>query len=480
MSSQILIQNGTVVTCVKDERLPVHYPADILIRGDIIVQISDPNTIVAEEETLVIDATDKLICPGFVDTHRHVWEAPFKWMGDWTLMEYISKCHHLLMSLIEAKDAYATQMHGVLEALNAGVTTVVDFCHLTTTPEVFPAIIDATTKSGIRSFVCYSRYEEWPQGKGRKVWQMEQISKLAKEGTGSERVTFGLAFDGSRDAFFEELKDELWPLASQYGVDTLTTHYVGGMNNLSGETIEQLHSRGMLDRPILFVHANGAGEEEFQKIVTSGSAISATPEIELSMTHGAPIGMIAEDAGVRVGLGGDCSTVISGDMFAVMRSCLSWQRGVENAKLAEGGKLPMYLKRKAGDVFRLATIGGAKAIHRESMIGSIEVGKKADILLVETLSPGMLGCQRDPVQGVVLHATPEDVFMVFVDGEIVVDKNRSKSDGVFTRVDWSTVVSDVRGALERVRARIDNDKEEESYAKLAGMLDLHRRSIDDY
>ncbi|KAG8905189.1 hypothetical protein FRB99_000554 [Tulasnella sp. 403] len=478
--SQTLIQNGTIVTCVKDDKLPIHYPADVLIRDSLIVQISDPNTIVAEEGTLVIDATDKLICPGFIDTHRHVWEAPFKWMGDWTLMEYVGKCIRLLTPVLEPKDAYASQLHGVLEALNAGVTTMVDFCHLTTTPEMFPAMLEATKESGIRSFICYSRWEEWPYGKGRKVWQMEQIKKYAKEGTGSDRVTFSLAFEGFDDTFFAELKDELWPIASEHGIDVLGTHYVSGMNNLSGRTVEEFHSRGLLDRPVLFVHASGADEKDFERIVASGSGISAAPETELHMSHGDPNAMFADDAGVRVGLSVDCSTVVSGDMFAVMRSCLSWHRGVENAKLSRDGKLPMHNKRRAGDAFRLATIGGAKAIHRESMIGSIEVGKKADILLIETLSPGMLGCQRDPVQGVVLHATPEDVSMVIVDGEVVVDKSRAKADGVFTRVDWSTAVSDVRGALERVRAKIDDTKEEKSYMELADMLGLHAKSTDDY
>lgn len=246
---------------------------------------------------------------------------------------------------------------------------------------------------------------------------MEQLTRFATEGTGSDRVTLGLAVDGQGDAFFEELRDDLFPFAKKHNIDVISTHSVGGLNGIGAHTLEELVKRELLDRPVLFVHGNNITPDDHQHLKASGSSISCTPEVELAMSHGEPVGLPADAAGVRVGLGVDCSTVVSGDMFSVMRSLLSHQRGKDNHRLAEKGKLAFMHKHRCQDAFRLATIGGARAIHREHMIGSIEVGKRADLLLVETTTPSMLGAERDPVEAMVMHCT---VSRSFVRSEAIV------------------------------------------------------------
>lgn len=473
-TSTTLIRNGTVVTCIGNDRIPSHFKADVLVRDGAIVEVARDKRLSPREGWTIVDATDKLVCPGFVDTHRHVWESAYRFMGDWTLLEYVAKCLQVLFPVIEADDAYASQMLGYLEALNGGVTTVVDHCHLTREPQLFDAMLDATRKSGIRSFLCYARWEKWPNGTGRKEWQMNQLRRLVKEGTGSDRVTLGLAIDGLGEVFYRELQDELFPFAKESGIDVFSTHTVSKLSGIGPDTISQLAERGMLTQPILFVHCNEMSEEERDKLIAAECGISSTPEIELHMPLGNPVALTADEAGARVGLGVDCSSVVSGEMFSVMRSALQYQRGVENDKLHSQGKLPKYLKRKAGDVFRMATMGGARAIHREHLIGSVEVGKKADLVLINTLTPAMLGAERDPVQAIVMHASVSDVEMVLVDGEVVVDKTRPVSEGAFTRVKWTEEVKRVRESSERMKARISdwNTAEEAGYTRIRDIIGL--------
>lgn len=90
-TSTTLIRNGTVVTCIGNDRTPSHFKADVLVRDGTIVEVAREKQLSPQEGWIIIDATDKLVCPGFVDTHRHVWESAYRFMGDWTLLEYVRK-----------------------------------------------------------------------------------------------------------------------------------------------------------------------------------------------------------------------------------------------------------------------------------------------------------------------------------------------------------------------------------------------------
>ncbi|KAG8960033.1 hypothetical protein FRC03_007146 [Tulasnella sp. 419] len=473
-AKKLLIQNGIIVTCKSTAPFEgVSFKGDLLVENGIISKIDTKISLDGLADVDVIDATNKLVVPGFIDTHRHVWEGAYKWMGDWTLFEYMAKTNFLLANRVEAEDAYISQLVGNLEALNAGITSIVDHSHLSSSEAVVDSIVDATKKSGIRSFFCYARMEAFSEafsgGTPNKEWQMAQIKRLASELAGSDRITLGLAIDPVNDAFYDDIKNELFPLADEHGIDIFSTHYVGGPNGFGAGGSHAFASRGLLDnKSILFVHATSLEPSEYENIKKSNSGVSVTPEVDQGMALGRIVGFTAEDAGIRVGLGVDCSTVVGGDMFAVMRSMLTYQRRLENDEYLQRGELPIHLKRKAQDVFRMATIGGARAIRREHEIGSLEVGKKADIQLLDLTSPSMLGAERNPFQAIVLHATVADINKVIVGGEVLVDRSQPSSAGVFTKVNWSEEVKKAHESLERIRSKFQDweGEEEQSYTGL--------------
>ena len=129
-----------------------------------------------------------------------------------------------------------------------------------------------------------------------------------------------------------------------------------------------------------------------------------------------------------------------------MRTQLQWSRGNEHRKVREmGGNLPLHNKWNSEDVFRLGTLGGAETLNLSHLIGTVEVGKRADLVVFDANSVN-LGGALDPINGVVFHASSEDVEMVFVDGEIV------KKDRKLVR-DWAPVAKELKQRAEDIRKR---------------------------
>ena len=120
---------------------------------------------------------------------------------------------------------------------------------------------------------------------------------------------------------------------------------------------------------------------------------------------------------------------------------------IYNQKLS----LPLHNKFNSADAFRLATLGGAEALNLSHLIGSIEVGKKADIVIFDARSMNLAG-SRDPFQSIVFHASNADIELVMVDGDIV------KRNGRLTKVDWSGVAEELHRAAEGIREKFPEDE----------------------
>ena len=142
----------------------------------------------------------------------------------------------------------------------------------------------------------------------------------------------------------------------------------------------------------------------------------------------------------------DCTSINSGDLFTQMRVGLQWARAHDHEHIRlNKATSPFKNKYNSADAFRLGTLGGAEALNLAHLIGTVEVGKRADLVLFDADSVNLAGAD-DPIAGVVFHASSEDVHTVFVDGEIV------KKDGKLV-MDWAPVAKELKQKADDIRKR---------------------------
>ncbi|KAJ5111437.1 hypothetical protein N7532_001972 [Penicillium argentinense] len=424
MASHILLQNATILVPSGEPKgyvKPLRNHS-LLVEGNRISKIACE--IDAPAGTEVIDCTDKIISPGFIDTHHHVWQTQLKGRhADQTLLEYLPN-GNMQSANYTPEDVFWGELGGCLEALDAGTTTLVDHAHMNISAAHTSNAVEATVSSGIRSVFCYAptmRVQDWKPdltvtGGLLDDWVVEHLEKLrASFPVGDGRVQLGFAFDG-----FMLPQDQVVSIYNKVrvlGAKVITTHYAGGyFDNTS--LVDLLDRYGLLGPDILLSHATNLTSSDEQTLKQAQAWISSTPDTELQMGHG-DIVCFREGCADISSLGIDCHSNNSGDMVSQMRLALQHERASRNEKIIAQGKFSRSLNLYVQDVFRLATIQGAKAIRMEESVGSIEVRKLADLTIFDATSPGMVcASEQDPVAAIVLHSSIRDIDMVIVDGQI--------------------------------------------------------------
>lgn len=225
---------------------------------------------------------------------------------------------------------------------------------------------------------------------------------------------------------------------------------------MTKDSVTILSDYGLLDESILLSHANGISKSDAALLVAKEAHISTTPETEMQMLG--EIVAFRNDTKSHASVGVDCHSNNSSDLLTQLRLGLQYARAAENMQAIEQGKYPS-VKIKVEEAFNLGTIQGAKAINMQDQIGSIEVGKRADVVVFDASSPGMVcAAEEDPVAAVILHAGAGDVETVIVDG--VVRKERGKLvdvrvlDGLDSAEKAVLTWGEVRGRLLESRDRI--------------------------
>ncbi|KAI1796092.1 Metallo-dependent hydrolase [Ganoderma leucocontextum] len=442
-----LLKGGTVATSVQGSDEPRVFKADILIEGNTITRVEE--NIPPEPGVEVIVCQDKWITPGFVDTHRHVFMTVLRGTQcDWLLTEYLVKMAWSLQGTVTPEEVGIGTLAGLLEALHNGVTTILDHFHAAHTPEHAEAALKATIESGARVIWAPARQSPptrlFPSPEWGNDAQTGSLGggKLRPDG----RVTLGLAYEIFHWEGTVPTHQEFLAYARANNVKTITAHVVKSPAilgwrdaGLLGPDVVLSHCNALADRPAL-------DDEMWKALKDSGAAIGATPEDELGMAHGNPVALDALKRGVKCGLGVDCLSINSGDMFTQMRIVLQWARGHDHERIhLNKEKPPFKNKYNSADVFRLGTLGGAEALNLAHLIGTVEVGKRADLLVFDANSVNLGGIE-DPIAGVVFHASSEDVEVVFVDGEIV------KKNHKLVR-DWAPVVKELKHRADDIRKR---------------------------
>jgi len=415
MTERTLVKGGTVITV--DPAVGDFFPSgDVLIEDGAIVAVA-PSLDVGDAE--VIDATDCLVLPGLVDTHRHTWQALFRNIGsDWTLAHYFTGLHGTMSQLYRPQDTYAGNLIGTLEALDSGITTLLDWSHNLNTPEHTDAALDALVESGSRVVFAH--------GAGFAHWApvsaldhpADDVRRLRSGRLSSDDgiVTLALAPRGNQFATLDVTRRD-YELAAELGI-RITCHAGDGEWG-KGRPIAQLHEHGLLGSNQTYVHCNSLADDELKMMADAGCTASCSPDIEMQMGHGWPATGRLLQAGIRPSLSIDVCCSNGGHMFGTMRATIGTERGFDNQAARERGEASVSeMELTCRDVLEFATIEGARALGLEGTIGSLTPGKRADVIVVRADSFGMTPL-NNPIGAFVYNAHPGLVDTILVDGKVV-------------------------------------------------------------
>jgi len=411
----------------------------VLIEGTKIAAVGPDLAAAGGAE--VIDASNMIVMPGFVDTHRHIWEGLLRNVGVDTPLEgregYIRFVLGKFAPAFRPQDAYVGNLVSALGALDAGITTLLDWSHIQGSPEHTDAVIKALQDSGIRAVFAYG-FPWWGDWNDRQPSWFVRAAKTYFSSR-DQMLTLALAAPGPEFVDFEIARDH-WKLARE--VDArITTHVGVGSYGQEGK-VQEMGEAGLLRDDTTYIHCTTLNEDEIQMIVDTGGTVSLASSVEMMMGHGMPPIQKFLDRGLKPSLSVDVETNVPGDMFTQMRSVMSLQHAQAYEKqLAGEARVPERITTR--DVLAYATIEGARANGLAHKTGSLTPGKAADVVMLRTDRPNVFPV-NDPIGAVVWSMDTSNVDSVFVAGKPM------KRNGKLLHVDWNAVKKAVIESREYV------------------------------
>jgi 5-methylthioadenosine/S-adenosylhomocysteine deaminase len=403
-----LIQGALVLTL--DEGLGSLPRGDVLIDGDRIAAVGVGLSAKGAE---VLDGEDRIVLPGFTDTHRHMWAAILRGCacyGD--LGTYFHDVVFTYGANFTPDDTYTSIRLGLAEAIDSGITTLHAWEHNLQTREHADAAITAFEESGLRGRFSYGPSSDPEAGssfaQGTETIDLDHVLELRKTRFASdERLHLGIACRGA-----EYSQPEIWQaeyaFAREQGLP-FTTHTM--MTRHDTERVRAISvyaEHRVLGPDHLLIHAIHANEDEIRALAETETPVSVSVFSELRTGMGIPPVVEMLRAGVNVNLSLDTMAASdNSDMFAAMRAQMCMERGrYEDATVYQ-----------PDTVLRQATLDGARALGLDEVTGSLTPGKKADLIMLraDDLNLGPLNVADGQI---VLAAQPRNVDTVWIDGVV--------------------------------------------------------------
>ncbi len=455
--SRTLIKNACILTM--DPRLGDLPQGDVLIVDDCIADVA-PRIDAAADQT--IDGTGTIVLPGLINAHIQTWETALRGIGaDWAGTDYFSFFHAKLAPLYTPQDSFIGTLVGSLAQLDAGVTTIFDWCHNNATPAHSDAAIDALFTSGIRAVFGHGTVKRPPKPGQPHFSQVPhpvgEIQRLRKGRLSDDQalVTLAMAILGPDYSTLEVCRQD-FRAAREF--DLLSSAHVWGRaNRLVPGGYRTIAAEGLLGPDHNLAHGNYIEDDELRILVDSGATVTSTAGGEINNHVRPPLTGRISRMGGKPSIGVDSEAAHKGDMFEVMRLALQVQRLFANmetvrrieaeresdaAKFAQsnlktigtGGSLIDAVSFKVREPLEWATLNNAKALRLDHRIGSLTPGKQADLIMVRRDALHMVSAQ-DPVQAVVAYAQSTDVDTVMVAGRIVKRDGKLSFGGLPGRLD---------------------------------------------
>ncbi|MER7937789.1 MULTISPECIES: amidohydrolase family protein [unclassified Streptomyces] len=416
---------------------------DVLVTDDRITAVGP--RLAVPEGTVEVDASGGIVMPGMIDTHRHMWQTAMRGYGaDWTLTQYFVWYYLEHGRAFRPEDVYAGNLLAAVEALDAGVTTVVDWSHGLQTVDHADAAVDALRAVPGRFVLAYGNIQQAPA-----EWTAapEFRDFVRRRITGDDMLGFQLAFDVTGDPAFPE--KPAFDVARDLGVAVTTHAGVWGATNDDG--IRLMHEHGFMGPETVYVHGSSLSADSYHRIAATGGSISVSTESEQSAGQGYPTTWAIRSHDIPVSLSMDTSVWWSGDLFSAMRSTLGADRAREHLAAHAREETITHCALRADQVVEWATAGGARALGREHDLGTIAAGKKADLVLLKNDHSPVSFPVLNPYGHVAFQAQRGDVHTVVVNGRVVKHEHR------LLDIDLTAVRRTVEQTVRHLRSTIGEE-----------------------
>ena len=454
MAIDLLIKNGVVITMDKDRR--VLEQCDVAVNEGKITQIGPQINIEAEK---VLDATGCVVCPGFINAHSHVYQSLIEGLGyDMHFNPWNWRFLFPIVSKITPKDAQASAKLAALEMIRNGVTTISDHWYLHTDMENIYKVTEVFDQAGMRAQMVFGFLDETFAGVKSDSDEMtmvksedlliEEARRFHKTWHGKKRTTVALG-PGSTEDIHESLMLKVVDLSRELDIN-LSTH-VAGWIEINSYTIrefgerdlEHFHSLGLTGPKGVMFHAVWLSDREIEIMARTGTKVVHCPVANALLGYGiSPVSHFLS-RGICVGLGTDGAASYTYDMLEIARTA---------GMLQKASKLDAEAIT-AEELLEMLTIKGASVLGIENEVGSLEVGKQADIIALDFKKPHLLPVGRW-LPKLVYSARGSDVIHTIVDGKVLMEAGKVLS------MDEEQVMADSVAVHEDLVARAGQETRE--------------------
>lgn len=442
-----LVRNGTVVTVNKNREIINN--GSILVEDGIITRIGPLDDFSSVNADIIVPADDQIIIPGLINAHTHTGYYMMRGLGmDKSKWDWLKGSIFPWLLQMDQDDAYYASLLGYIECIKSGTTCLVDNQNYPTYNNGnYDAVARAAKKTGLRvTFACGfsdmqfaspSDFIDTAQGielRSRSIVQnwhgngniKVAVSPISLTSCSDQVIRFVANFARENDLIVHTHVAE-----AREDIDRINERFGGGF-------IEAFNQLGALNKNFMSVHSVYLTDAEIDLLSMANASVVHCPTANMLLCDGiAPIPELKR-ANVNIALGTD-SPNNNNDMFELMKfACLLTKVHTMDPESIT-----------AAVVLEMATINGAKALHMDDRIGSLEVGKRADITFVNARCPRNAPL-HDPVAALVYSANGADVSNVMVDGEFLL------KDGQVTFLDEMALVDEVQKRAEKIRMKLQS------------------------
>ncbi|MVU77194.1 amidohydrolase family protein [Nocardia sp. ET3-3] len=444
-----------------------HRRGDVLVDNGVLAHVGPPIEAVDCE---IVDASDAIVMPGLIDAHRHLWYAGIR--GDdmnATIFDLYTGSWGKLAAAFTPEDVYAFTRAGIANALDSGITTLFDWCHVINTPEHAEAAVQAHQEMRMRAVFGYGEsmtQKLSPVLSDAESWRHATQLRERHFASDDARLTMALALPGLDLSTPETTRTDIAaaramnvPMSFHLGVP------MGPPPNLS---IKRLVEYGLLGSDMSFAHCCNTTAEEFRMLADHGGHAISCPSCDASLNLGASPSRRMRENGLAPCFGADAVSAGSGDLFEEARLGLCIERsdyGLD--RFARGEAVVAHGDRiTTRQALEAVTSVAAHSCWLGDRVGTLTPGKRADLILLRA-SDSNLWPASNLLDTVVSSAHCGNVDAVMIDGDFV------KRDGSLVGVDTAAIRADLVHARDRLYAAADYDGIEPTLARLGSQPSGH-------